>query len=117
VSILRIPPHNQINLIALSKCMRLNIRCGLDRRTRGTLIEVEVRRECAHKSIDVSFHQCHDKVEIAGHARLDVISKRKSALQHDGNIGCAQPLADYSENIEFLGHDEESKRLDTVPQP
>jgi hypothetical protein len=30
--------------------------------------------------------------------------------------GCAQPLADYSENIEFLGHDEESKRLNAVPQ-
>ena len=31
-------------------------------------------------------------------------------------IGCAQTLADYSENIEFLGHEEESKRLDSGPQ-
>ena len=46
-------------------------------RTRGILIDVEVRRECAHKSVDVPFHQCHDKVEIAGHARLAVIPKRK----------------------------------------
>src|SRR5258708_30507002 len=89
----------------------------LDRRTRGILIDVEVRRECAHKSVDVPFHQCHDKVEIAGHARFAVIPKRKRARQHEGNIGCAQPLADYSENIEFLGHDEESKRLATAPQP
>jgi len=44
----------------------------LDRRTRGTLIDVEVRRECAHNSVDVPFYQCHDKVEIAGHARLAV---------------------------------------------
>jgi|HubBroStandDraft_1064217.scaffolds.fasta_scaffold69809_3 hypothetical protein len=29
---------------------------------------------------------------------------------------CAQPLADYFENIEFLGHPEQSKRLATVPQ-
>jgi hypothetical protein len=36
--------------------------------------------------------------------------------QHERHIGCAQPLADYSENIQFLGHAEESKRLATVPQ-
>jgi hypothetical protein len=49
----------------------------LDRSTRGILIDVEVRRECAHQGIDVPFHQCHDKVGIAGHARLAVVSKRK----------------------------------------
>jgi hypothetical protein len=74
----------------------------LDRRTRGILIDVEVRRECTHKSIDVPFHQCNDKVEIAGHARLAVIPKRKRARQHERNISCGQSLADYSENIEFL---------------
>src|ERR1700730_1220435 len=88
----------------------------LDRITRGITSDVEVRGECAHESVDVTFHQCHDKVEIAGHARLAVVPKRKRARQHEGNIGCPQPLADYSENIEFLGHDEESKRLNTVPQ-
>jgi hypothetical protein len=39
-----------------------------------------------------------------------------TARQHERNIGCAQALADYSENIEFLGHDEEFKRLNTVSQ-
>ncbi|HEY3655347.1 MAG TPA: hypothetical protein VGL34_10155, partial [Steroidobacteraceae bacterium] len=46
------------------------------RRTCSILIDVEVRRECAHKSVDVPFHQCHDKVEIARHARLAVVPKR-----------------------------------------
>jgi hypothetical protein len=49
----------------------------LDRRTRGILIDLEVRRECAHKGIDVPVHQCYDKVEIAGHARFAVVPKRK----------------------------------------
>lgn len=88
----------------------------LDRRTRGILIDVEVRRECAHQGVDVPFHQCHDKVEIAGHTRPAVVPKRKCVRQHEGNIGCAQPFADHSENVEFLGHDGESRRLATVPQ-
>src|SRR5260221_12306382 len=70
-------PYDQINFDRAIQMHEIEHSLRLDRRTRGILIDVEVRGECAHKSVDVPFHQCHDKVEIAGHARLAVIPKRK----------------------------------------
>src|SRR5277367_3984151 len=99
--IFRILPYDQINFDRAIQMHEIEHSLRLDRRTRSILIDIEVRSECAHKSADVPFHQCHDKVEIAGHARLAVIPKRKRTGQHEGHIGCAQPLADYSEYIEF----------------